>query len=96
MNNGASSRRRFLEVIASGGTALGATCLGVGCVPTGPTGNIAAGNVSALVVPSLSIVPDQSVAIGRDEGGAYAMTLICTHFLGLRHGNPTGRSAPKR
>jgi cytochrome b6-f complex iron-sulfur subunit len=40
---------------------------------------IAAGNVSDLAVGSLNVVPGNALAIGRDAGGVYAMTLVCTH-----------------
>jgi Rieske Fe-S protein len=74
------SRRCFLQVVAQGSALAGAACLGVACGPSGePTGMIAAGNVSALTVGSLSIVPGNALAIGRDASGVYAMTLICTH-----------------
>lgn len=72
------ARRRFLAVIAEGGAALGAACLGVGC-SGGPSGPIPAGNVSALAVDTLNAISGEGVAIGRDAGGVYAMTLICTH-----------------
>jgi cytochrome b6-f complex iron-sulfur subunit len=71
-------RRRFLEVLAQGGAVAGAACLGVGC-SGGPSGPIAAGNVSAVAEGTLSAVSGESVAIGRDAQGLYAMTLICTH-----------------
>ena len=42
-------------------------------------GDLAAGNVSSLPVGGLNALPNQSVAIGRDAMGVYALTLICTH-----------------
>ncbi|HVY48376.1 MAG TPA: Rieske (2Fe-2S) protein [Minicystis sp.] len=79
-SGGSTSRRHFLTVLATGGAALGAVCLGAGgCLAGGPSGKIPAGNVKDLAVPSLQAVQGESVAIGRDEGGVYAMTLICTH-----------------
>jgi Rieske Fe-S protein len=42
-------------------------------------GDIAAGNISGLAVGGLNAVPNQSIAIGRDAMGVYALTLICTH-----------------
>jgi cytochrome b6-f complex iron-sulfur subunit len=74
-----SSRRRFLQVVASGGAAVGVACLGAGCVPVGPSGMIQAGNVRDLAVPSLKAVPNESLAVGRDDNGVYALSLICTH-----------------
>jgi Rieske Fe-S protein len=66
-------------MVTSGSAALGVACLGAGCVAAGPTGPIPAGNVSDLATPSLQGVPGESVAIGRDAGGIYALSLICTH-----------------
>jgi cytochrome b6-f complex iron-sulfur subunit len=74
-----SSRRRFLQVVVRSGAAVGAACLGAGCVPVGPSGTIQAGNVSELAVPSLTPVPHESLAVGRDANGVYALSLICTH-----------------
>jgi Rieske Fe-S protein len=42
-------------------------------------GDLAAGNISGLAVGALNAIPNQSVAIGRDAMGLYALTLICTH-----------------
>jgi nitrite reductase/ring-hydroxylating ferredoxin subunit len=78
MSNQACPRRRFLQVVAHGGAVASAAALGVGCgVQLG--GSYAAGNVSQLAVPSIQAIPNGPVAIGRDAGGVYAMTLICTH-----------------
>ncbi len=65
-------------MVATSSAAVGVACLG-GCVATGPSGTIQAGNVSALGVPSLKAVPNESLAVGRDENGVYALSLICTH-----------------
>jgi Rieske Fe-S protein len=72
-------RRRFLQVVAQGGVLAGAASLGVGCGGGGPSGSYAAGNVSQLAVGALQSVSGGPVAVGRDAGGVYAMTLICTH-----------------
>ncbi len=71
-------RRRFLQVVAQGGVLAGASSIGLGC-SGGLSGNYAAGNVSALPVDTLQAISGASLAIGRDSGGVYAMTLICTH-----------------
>lgn len=72
-------RRRFLAVVAHGGVLAGAAAaLGVGC-GTGLSGTYAAGNVSQLQVGELLAISGGPLAIGRDAGGVYAMTLICTH-----------------
>lgn len=81
MLHDSSSRRCFLKVLAQGSALAGAACLGAACSSGGaqPTGMISAGNVSALTSPSVSIVAGHALALGRDAGGVYAMTLICTH-----------------
>jgi nitrite reductase/ring-hydroxylating ferredoxin subunit len=79
MLQGSSSRRRFLQVLAQGSALAGAACLGAGCTAAAPSGMIPAGNVSALAVGSLNVVSGNALAVGRDAGGVYAMTLICTH-----------------
>jgi len=78
MSSPLSPRRRFLQVVAQGGALAGAACLGVGC-GTGLSGTYAAGNVSAVAVDTLQAISAGPLAIGRDAGGLYAMTLICTH-----------------
>lgn len=35
--------------------------------------------MSGLAVGALIAIPNQSVAIGRDAMGLYALTLVCTH-----------------
>jgi cytochrome b6-f complex iron-sulfur subunit len=70
-------RRCFLRVLAAGGAAA-TTGLTVGC-GSGPGGTFSAGNVSDLPVGTLRAVASESVAIGRDADGVYAMSLICTH-----------------
>jgi len=76
MNRFVTCRRRFLEMAALGVVAAG-------CGPAGVSpqslGDVAAGNESDLSVGSLQAVGGNPVAIGRDSGGIYAMTLTCTH-----------------
>jgi Rieske Fe-S protein len=80
MSNDSTSRRRFLAVVTQGSLALGTARLGVGCSSSsGIGGKYAAGNVSTLQVGDLRVAPSGPLAIGRDAGGVYAMTLICTH-----------------
>jgi len=79
MPNAHSSRRRFLKVLAQGGALIGTASAGLGCGGTGGTGKLDAGNVKDLPAPTLRALPSASVAIGRDQGGIYAMTLICSH-----------------
>lgn len=49
-----------------------------GCARLGG-GTISAGNVNDLQVGTLQAVSGEGVAIGRDERGVYALSLICTH-----------------
>jgi len=83
MSASESSRRVFLHVLGgSAGLGVASLC-GLGCSNAtggnGPAGTISAGNVSDVAVGSIAAVDGMSVAIARDEGGLYAMTLICTH-----------------
>ena len=77
MSSDSSSRRCFLKVLAQGGALAGAACLGVACGAGG--GPVDGGAVSNLAVGTLRAIASNSVAIGRDQGGVYAMTLICPH-----------------
>lgn len=70
------SRRRFLAVLGGTTAAVG---LGIGCSSSGGTGPVAAGNVSAVPVGYLGFVPGAAAILGRDTGGLYAMTAVCTH-----------------
>ena len=73
------SRRSLLGAAAAGAAAA---ILPAGCgrasasVESGP---IAAGNVSALTVNTLQVLDGPNVVIGRDTGGLYAMSAVCTH-----------------
>jgi Rieske Fe-S protein len=78
MSNDTCPRRRFLQVVAHGGVLAGAASLGVGCgLQLG--GTYPAGNVSQMADPSLQAISGGPVAVGRDAGGLYALSLICTH-----------------
>jgi nitrite reductase/ring-hydroxylating ferredoxin subunit len=71
------SRRRFFVVTGGATAAMG---LGIGCSSSGAaSGPVDAGNVSAVPVGYLAFVPGAAVVLGRDSGGLYAMTAICTH-----------------
>ena len=71
--------RRSLILIGTG--ALGAHALGCGGGGAGAplATQIDAGPASALQAGTLRALSGQGVAIGRDAGGIYALTLICTH-----------------
>jgi nitrite reductase/ring-hydroxylating ferredoxin subunit len=79
MSNPLCPRRRFLAVVAQGGALCGAASLGLGCGGLSLSGTYPAGNVSQLPVDTLQAVTGEPLAIGRDSGGVYAMTLVCTH-----------------
>ena len=70
------SRRDVLKTLVVAGTASMLPACGG---PGGPSGDIPAGNVSAVPVGTLEGVAGEKVFLGRDSGGLYAMTAICTH-----------------
>jgi Rieske Fe-S protein len=71
------SRRSLLLI---GSSALGAHALGCGGSGGAPLDvQIDAGLASALQTGTLRALSGKGVAVGRDAGGIYAMTLICTH-----------------
>src|SRR5450432_695128 len=74
------NRRKLLR-LAGASTSLTIICGGAaGCGnPTGtpPTGPVSGGNISGLAVGSLHVM--SNVALGRDDGGIYAMSAVCTH-----------------
>lgn len=73
----ALGRRKLLLV---GGGVVCAHAIGCGgSEPIVLPKEIAAGNVSAVPVSTLHAVPGAAVAVGRDAGGIYAMSLVCTH-----------------
>lgn len=78
MSGHACGRRRFLEVVAHGGVLAGAAGLGIGCGSPSLSGKYAGGNVADLQVGDLKAVSGP-LAIGRDAGGVWAMSLLCTH-----------------
>jgi len=69
-------RRHFLTMVGAAATCA----LHVGCSDDGGSGgNATAGsNVKDIAVGSLGVFKP-GVALGRDAGGLYAMTTICTH-----------------
>jgi len=69
-------RRRILQMAALG---LASARCGPNAVQPPAIGNVLAGNASALLVGSLRAVGTEPLAIGRDAGGVYAVTLVCTH-----------------
>lgn len=83
--SGASSdeklpRRTFLVRM---GTTVAAVGLVIGCDDdegaSEASGPISAGNVSGVAVGSVAAVGGKPVILGRDTGGLYALSAICTH-----------------
>lgn len=72
-----SPRRTFLKVIGGAVGAAGACAMGASL--SGCGGVVSAGNVSSVAMNSLSVVSGESLAIGRDANGVYALSTICTH-----------------
>ena len=77
-------RRRFLQLVGAGAVTLGAlpilqACGGGQEGQSPASGPVAAGNVSSVPVGALQFVAGQPVILGRDAGGLYAMSAICTH-----------------
>jgi Rieske Fe-S protein len=68
------SRRKLLLV---GGGLVAAAC-GPDSFRTLPV-TVAAGNAKDLAAGTLRAIDGQGVAVGRDAGGIYALSLICTH-----------------
>lgn len=70
-------RRRFFRMLG------GVSVVAVSCSDPGgqkeATGDIDAGAASALPLGALRAVPGHPLVVGRDAGGIYAMTAICTH-----------------
>jgi cytochrome b6-f complex iron-sulfur subunit len=74
------SRRQFLGglVVIGAGGAISA-CGGAGGQFGQPQEDVSAGNVSALTQGDLLPLDSAPVIVGRDAGGVYAMTSLCTH-----------------
>ena len=70
--------RRKLLLVGGGVVCAHAIGCGGGDTVTLPR-DIAAGNASALALNTLRPVSGAAAAIGRDAGGIYAMSLVCTH-----------------
>jgi nitrite reductase/ring-hydroxylating ferredoxin subunit len=76
------SRREVLRggVAAAGAVSLLATmpaaCMQASAAPSGP---VPAGNVADIQAGTLTLVEGENVILGRDQGGLYAMTRVCTH-----------------
>jgi Rieske Fe-S protein len=75
-------RRRFLVHL---GVSVAAAGVALGCESSSgedaeeATGPVPAGNVNGVPVGYLNFVGGKPVVLGRDAGGLYAMSAICTH-----------------
>jgi cytochrome b6-f complex iron-sulfur subunit len=80
-----NDRRRFLQVFGAAALVLGAG-VPLGCASNAaqqgqqPHGLITGPLAKDVAVNSLTPVGGQAVVLGRDSGGLYAMTAICTHM----------------
>jgi len=72
------ARRTILQGGVAGALVLAVPACGMSPEPT-LAGPAAAGNVSAITADSLQMVAGANVFIGRDSGGLYAMSAVCTH-----------------
>jgi Rieske Fe-S protein len=72
------SRRALLRGGAAGAllVVLPVACMQENVAPMGP---VAAGNVADIPVDTLQMVSGQNLILGRDAGGLFAMTRVCTH-----------------
>jgi len=75
-----TTRRDFLVQI--GATTAASACAGLlpACVGPPEEGDVDGGNVSELAEGDLKPVASSGVIVGRDAGGVYALTAICTHL----------------
>jgi Rieske Fe-S protein len=71
------ARRTILQGGVAGAVALSLPACGPN-MPSAASGPVAAGNLSGVAAGSLRAVGD-SLFLGRDANGLYAMTSICTH-----------------
>jgi cytochrome b6-f complex iron-sulfur subunit len=69
-----TTRREFLVVLGAS-TACGML---PACAPPAE-GPIAVGNVNELAIDDVRAIEGTSVILGRDAGGVYALTAVCTH-----------------
>lgn len=78
-----TTRRVFLRVVGTGAGALGVGAAlpfgALGC-GGGAAGPVEAGNVANLAEGTVAQVIGTDVLVGRDAGGVYALSAICTHF----------------
>jgi Rieske Fe-S protein len=74
-----TTRRVFLVHLGVTAAAVSGCGDDAGGTAAEASGPVAAGNVSAVPVGYLAKVGEATVILGRDTGGLYAMSSICTH-----------------
>src|SRR2546427_10265593 len=74
-----SSRRRHTRFDCDWSSDVCSSDLCGGSEPTVLPNEIPAGNKATVALDTLTPVSGAAVAIGRDSGGIYAMSLVCTH-----------------
>ena len=80
-----TSRRAFVRIMVASGAATPLLVAGCAASSGQPTNDVAAGNISAFPVGTLKGMANDPVALGRDSGGLYAMSTLCTHaFCDMR------------
>lgn len=72
------NRRRFLTVLGAAALGGAGACSDDTGAPEA-SGPVAAGPVSDYPLGSLRALADHPLAVGRDAGGLYALSTICTH-----------------
>ncbi len=78
-----NDRRRFLQVFGTAAAALSLGCMGCGNAGQSnstrqQSGLLNGGPAANVALGSLNLLPNASAAIGRDAGGLYALSTICT------------------
>jgi Rieske Fe-S protein len=69
-------RRRFLALV--GGAAASTACVAETSPGQQTARDVPAGKAADLAKGSLEVIGD-AACVGRDDGGVYALSLICTH-----------------
>jgi nitrite reductase/ring-hydroxylating ferredoxin subunit len=71
--------RRVFLATAVGLATCGAACSSSTSAGKPATGPVDGGNLKDVPIGTLKAVPNEPVILGRDAGGLYAMSAICTH-----------------
>ena len=76
---GAMGRRRFLEVVGLGGALIVVGSAGCGGDSSTPPPPFSAGRVADHPQGTYKLYTGPAVYVGRDAGGFFAFTAICSH-----------------